>query len=449
MGARAPKKTFSYISFSHPGNPDRLAPQVILGTQILPIHRDRVQAWQQLADAAGVVLVPIDYDHASLRPPPTSGLYKPFSGNGYPPVCGAVGSFSRTSINSSRPPPTGWSKLWLLGHVVSGRLCAKVEELSGEYVRIGPDWVICSDSDEIRRIWNLRSGYYRADWYRATRLSRDEENVLTVMDNKAHHQLQSRIQPGYAGKDMDSQEPLVYAQVRELVTLLERKHDVGPFLGVIRYFVDEHYDGVPDSDPDPEHNNAADGGKKQSTAKPVRRSDILQTFVDSDLRCAQVESEALAMLLGGAGTTATGLRNTIFFLTVSPAAYRALQAEVGGEAARARTKQDTNQLDDDEDAIIPDRQALRLLYLAACIREGLRLWPLIMGGHGRAERPGRRDLRAAGAGGDQGGLAGADSTPTRPACARWRPSTAWSSSPAPAESASGRSWLRFRYGDAD
>ncbi|RYO86091.1 hypothetical protein DL762_004886 [Monosporascus cannonballus] len=372
------------------------------------------------------------------------------------------------------PPAAGWSKLWLLRHVVSGRLCTKLEELSGKYgplVRIGPDWVICSDSDEIRRIWGPRSGYYRADWYRATRLSPDEENVLTIVDDKAHHQLRSQIQPGYAGKDLDSHEPLVDAQIQKLVALLERKylsttavtrpcdlartmqyltqdtitaggfgqalgyldadsdiygvieaseapllpvhilpfvpvlqmvvssflfrpllpkptdkHGVGRFLGVIKRFVDERYDGVPDSDPDPdpEHNNAADGGKKQNTVKPVRRSDILQTFVDSDLRRGQVESEALVTLFGGTDTTATGLRNTIFFLTANPTAYRALQAEIDEEMARARTsKNDPDQLDDNEGAIIPDRQALRLPYLAACIREGLRLWPPIMGVMGK------------------------------------------------------------------
>lgn len=299
---------------------------------------------------------------------------------------------------------------------------------------------MCSDSAEIRRIWGLRSGYYRADWYRATRLSPDEDNVLTIVDNKAHHQLRSRIQPGYSGKDMDSQEPLVDAQLKKLITLFERKYistekvtrpcdlartmqyltqdtitavgfgkalgyldadkdiygvieaceapllpvhilafvplfqkivssflvrpflpkptdvgGVGPFLAVIKNFVDERY-----------------GGSDNKSEK-VRRRDILQTFVDSDLSRGQVESEALVTLFGGTDTTATGLRNTIFFLTANHVAYRTLQSEIDGAIAAGNATR----------PILSDEQSQRLPYLAACIREGLRLWPPSMGVMGK------------------------------------------------------------------
>ncbi|KAI1381952.1 cytochrome P450 family protein [Hypoxylon crocopeplum] len=340
------------------------------------------------------------------------------------------------------PPAAGWSKIWLLRHVVSGRLCTKLEETCNEYgplVRVGPDWVVCGDSVEIRRIWGLRSGYYRTDWYRATRLNPDEENVLTIVDNKAHHQLRSRLQPAYAGKGMDDREPIVDAQVSNLIALIERKYistekvtrpcdlartmqyltqdtitavgfgkalgyldadkdiygvieaceapllpvhilafvpilqkivssflfrpllpkptdegGVGPFLGVIKKFVDERYGG----------------GQEEKTK--IRRKDILQSFVDSDLRRSQVESEALVTLFGGTDTTATGLRNTIFFLTANPAAYRALQAEIDSATTTTATR-----------PVIADDHAASLPYLGACIREGLRLWPPSMGVMGK------------------------------------------------------------------
>lgn len=124
----------------------------------------------------------------------------------------------------------------------------------------------------------------------------------------------------------------------------DNKHGVGRFLGIIK-----------------EHCDARFGHSA------IRRNDIPQTFVDSDLTRKQVESEALVTLFGGTDTTATGLRNTIFFLTANANASRTLQAEIDAAANSAARP------------IITDEQAKSLPYLQACIREGLRMWPPSMG----------------------------------------------------------------------
>ena len=255
------------------------------------------------------------------------------------------------------------------------------------------------------------------------------ENVLTMIGNKAHHQRRVQLLAGYGGKGMDNQERLVDEQIEKLVELIEREYlstqkqirpcnlartmqyltqdtitavgfgkalgyldvnndifgvlqtsefvllpahivsilpfmnnllqlplvkpflpkptdkgGIGRFLGVVKGYVDKRY-GV----------------------NRIRNNDILQTFVDSDLSRSEVESEALVTLFGGTDTTSTGLRNTIFFLSTNPSAYRLLQAEIDASVKTAARP------------IITDDHAKSLPYLQACIKEGLRLWPPSMG----------------------------------------------------------------------
>lgn len=301
--------------------------------------------------------------------------------------------------------------------------------LQGPLVRIGPDWVVCSDPAEIRRIWSVHSGYYRSPWYKAARLNPDEDNVLTVTENKTHHRLRAHLLAGYAGKGIDNEEQRVDEQIKKLIALVERKylstrktmrpcnlartmqyltqdvitavrfgkaagyldvdedmfgvletsefvllpvhiislltilrklletslvkpflpkptdkHGVGRFLGVVKSHVDKRYG--PDK---------------------IRNNDVIQTFVDSGLSRSQVESEALVTMFGGTDTTATGLRNTVFYLSTNPNVYRLLQAEIDA-AAKSATR-----------PIIADNHAKSLPYLQACIKEGLRLGPPSMG----------------------------------------------------------------------
>ena len=256
-----------------------------------------------------------------------------------------------------------------------------------------------------------------------------DENVLTMSGNKAHHQRRARLLAGYGGKGMDNQEQLVDEQVEKLIALLNLEYlsttkelrpcdlartmqyltqdaittvgfgkavgyldlnkdifgvlqtsefvllpahivsifpflnkllqiplvkpflpkptdrdGVGRYLGVVKSYVDERYD-----------------------ADRIRNNDILQSFVDSGLSRSEVESEALVTLFGGTDTTSTGLRNTIFFLSTNPSAYRSLQAEIDASVKTAARP------------IITDDHAKSLPYLQACIKEGLRLWPPSMG----------------------------------------------------------------------
>lgn len=101
--------------------------------------------------------------------------------------------------------------------------------------------------------------------------------------------------------------------------------------------------------------------------KKIRNMDVLQAFVDSGLPRNEVESEALVHLLGGTDTTAGALRNTVFYVSTNPAAYRRLQAEIDGVAGRVTRP------------VISDAECKELKFLQACIKESMRCWPPLSG----------------------------------------------------------------------
>lgn len=297
----------------------------------------------------------------------------------------------------------------------------------GPVTKIAPDWVVCSDPTEIRRIWSVRSGWYRSPWYKNFRLDPNRDNILTMTENKDHHRLRAHLLAGYAGKGIHNQEQLVDEQILRYIQLIERKyisapgdprpmdmsrttqyltqdltssvafgkafgyldadddifgvievseallaplaitalfpiflaitkspfmkpflpkptdkHGVGRMLGIIKSHVDTRYG-----------------------ASKTCNTDVLQSFVESGLPRDEVEAESLIQLVGGTDSTATAIRNIIFFVSTNPTAYKRLQEEIDSAGT--------------SDRVIPDRQAKSLPYLQAVIREGLRMWPPISG----------------------------------------------------------------------
>lgn len=101
--------------------------------------------------------------------------------------------------------------------------------------------------------------------------------------------------------------------------------------------------------------------------KKRRGMDVLQVLVDSGLSREEVESEILIHLLGGTDTTATALRNTVFFLSTCPKAYRKLQDEIDSAMGRVTRP------------VIADVECSELRFLQACIRESMRCWPPLSG----------------------------------------------------------------------
>lgn len=122
------------------------------------------------------------------------------------------------------------SDLWLIQTATSGRLSDIFEETARAYgplVRIGPNQILTSDRDLLRRCGAVRGAYERGAWYRPFRFA-DTDNMFTLRGLEAHDKRKAQIGVAYniSGREVDLIEPNVDSQVREMVALLRRKYCV-------------------------------------------------------------------------------------------------------------------------------------------------------------------------------------------------------------------------------
>jgi hypothetical protein len=71
---------------------------------------------------------------------------------------------------------------------------------SGEHVgpiaRIGPNYVLCGDPFEIRRLWGVRSGFDRGIWYKGFQLDPPHDCTVSMRDNDIHTVLRAKLANG-------------------------------------------------------------------------------------------------------------------------------------------------------------------------------------------------------------------------------------------------------------
>lgn len=125
------------------------------------------------------------------------------------------------------PRVAAWTDLWLVRGQLSGQLNFTLQEVNEKYgnlARIGTNWVVCGDPDELRRIWGVRSNYKRAYWYRGLRVDPYRDSTFSTLDDTVHDELRAKLLPGYGGKDVDNLHDIIDAQVAGFVKLLEDKY---------------------------------------------------------------------------------------------------------------------------------------------------------------------------------------------------------------------------------
>lgn len=109
----------------------------------------------------------------------------------------------------------------------SGRAYAEYYDMSGQYgsiVRIGPNDLLTSDAELIRRMSAARSTYSRSTWYRAMRLDPYHDTMGSVRDTDVHDALKAKTASGYAGKENPKLAFGIDSQVAALVDLLRKKY---------------------------------------------------------------------------------------------------------------------------------------------------------------------------------------------------------------------------------
>ncbi|KAK7178813.1 pisatin demethylase [Paraphaeosphaeria sporulosa] len=93
--------------------------------------------------------------------------------------------------------------------------------------------------------------------------------------------------------------------------------------------------------------------------------------VDGDFTLAEVEQEAFVGIFAGSDTTAIALRSIFYHLMRSPTTYHKLRSEID-ESVKAGTL-----LKGSDGGYMRYIDAIRLPYLTACCKEGMRLHPSI------------------------------------------------------------------------
>jgi cytochrome P450 len=127
------------------------------------------------------------------------------------------------------PGPTlgAFSKVWMIRACTAGRnhlLVAEVNAKYGSLARIGPNNLVTSDPDLIRRMNAPRSEYRRGDWYNAMRMKPGFNNVLSERSEDRHKELREKMAQGYSGKENPGLEQSIDGRVLDLVNLIDRKY---------------------------------------------------------------------------------------------------------------------------------------------------------------------------------------------------------------------------------
>ncbi|KAK1657049.1 cytochrome P450 [Colletotrichum godetiae] len=334
-------------------------------------------------------------------------------------------SFTSISDYGTSPPPSaGFSPWWLLRAVYSGSL-----------VRVGPNDLVTSDPDLMKRMLGVRTKYTRSDWYNAMRLDPRHDNVLSTRDDAVHTRLRSQMAGGvdlyglltiatkYSGKEVVELEAKIDESVLRLMSMIDtyasqdKRFDFGLkaqyfTLDVISdlAFGKPFGDLASDSDvydyihtteqsmPNivvaavlpsllhvlswpllrrlmPSENDATGFGRLIRMAKEIAgerfgpskktRQDMLGSFVAHGLTQKEASSEILMQILAGSDTTATAIRATLLHLITNPRVLATLRAEI--ERFRPSWP------------VVKEAEARQMTYLQAVIKEGLRIFPPVVG----------------------------------------------------------------------
>ncbi|KAK3347287.1 cytochrome P450 [Lasiosphaeria hispida] len=322
-----------------------------------------------------------------------------------------------------------FSRWWMIRHVGGDRMHLDLREVNDKYgplARIGPDTLVTSDPNLLRRMLGVRTRYRRSDWYDAMRLDPARDNVLSMRNDEKHEELRAKMAAGYSGREVEGLEKRIDEDVAALVNLVERKYlstdtDYRPLdfgrkaqyftLDVISHiafgdpfgclatdsdmyeYIKTTEDNLPaiimvsvlprlskalqspilksllPSDKDPIGLGKIMGIAKQVVgerfgANKKVQPDMLGSFIAHGLTQSEAESETLVQILAGSDTTATAMRATMLHILTNPRVYSKLLAEI---------------IDKAPSSPIRDAEARQMPYLQAVIKEGLRIFPPVTG----------------------------------------------------------------------
>ncbi|KAH7079455.1 cytochrome P450 [Paraphoma chrysanthemicola] len=321
------------------------------------------------------------------------------------------------------------SKGWMVRESLKMRQPTTFKELNDTYgslVRVGPNELITDDPDVMRRMMAVRSEYTRGHWYNAMRFDPTRDNLFSMRNEVAHTKLRAQMAAGYSGKENESMEGSIDAQIATLVHLISTKYlsttqsyrpmdfgekasfftldviselafgqafgyvehdkDVYDYLKITETFIpimmvianvpsladmlqSRLLRGLLPSESDKLGFGAFIGIAKKLVGErfgPDAKShpDMLGSFIRHGLTQEQASGEALLQVVAGSDTSAGTLRAVMLNILTNPPMYKKLQKEIDEGIAAGKIS-----------SPIKDAEARQFPYLQAVIKEGLRIMP--------------------------------------------------------------------------
>jgi cytochrome P450 len=94
----------------------------------------------------------------------------------------------------------------------------------GSLARIGPNHLLTSDAELLRRMQAPRSKYRRSIWYTTFRFRPRADNIISVVDEAKHDELRRKMSAGYSGKEVPHLEEHIDRQIKIWVDQIREKY---------------------------------------------------------------------------------------------------------------------------------------------------------------------------------------------------------------------------------
>ncbi|POS75469.1 cytochrome P450 [Diaporthe helianthi] len=121
------------------------------------------------------------------------------------------------------------SNIWMIRAATSKRLSEAFERAGSSYgplVRIGPNQILTSDADFLRKTGAVRGAYTRSQWYAAFRWQPYVDSVFNFSDYVSHDTRRAQISTAYniTGHEVDLIEPSIDEQILLMLHALRTKY---------------------------------------------------------------------------------------------------------------------------------------------------------------------------------------------------------------------------------
>ncbi|KAI1447819.1 cytochrome P450 [Annulohypoxylon stygium] len=321
------------------------------------------------------------------------------------------------------------SKIWQVATQLNGNWYLELQKLGDKYgnlFRIGPNQVMTTDVDVIRRMGHPKSAYSKSPFYQTFRFIPTQDNSFSMIDDSEHSRLRTKLGPGYVGNNYV--ESCIDRQCVRLIDLIERKflstpgdfkplnltlasycfamdcvgdvsfgkefgcldegEDVHKFVKwnedffniailvsnfhwLTKIFFKYPFNKIYPSPRDKDGVGTYLALAQEAVAKgydegQFRERDVVSAFIEQGITRDEAINELMLQVVAGTDSTATAIRMTLLFLASTPVAYGKLKSEIANAISEGRIS-----------SPIKDKESRQLPYLQAVIKEGLRTFPVV------------------------------------------------------------------------